>query len=347
MPFSCLFVIILSIVAKHCATDMLEKSIRVHFLGEQNEPHAGLARRFADILLKEVETLQGKVDRSLQPILQLLVVSAGINSLSPDVHTKTQRAIDVLCEELPALKKRSKDVQAIAEAIAELKEQTEREEQRGGEAADDDREHRAAVARAKFLSVIIRLSESGNAECTRILHELQDKIGHSVEAMKKDLARAEEKRMERGQAKESSARDYIILMARLSGEKSKIALPHILSMCDHLGLDLLHLSAPHLAHLLGTGGMSDVLQLYQDARKMLQKYREAIEGKRTDDESRIMRSPAGLASLLAGKVPEGVSPSKEVLYAVTPFYCSLPVHKYSAWSVHVLHHWQWLQRQNL
>uniref|UniRef100_A0A7S3DIA5 Uncharacterized protein n=1 Tax=Palpitomonas bilix TaxID=652834 RepID=A0A7S3DIA5_9EUKA len=147
--------------------------------------------------------------------------------------------------------------------------------------------------------------------------------------MKADISEVEEnarREHERERKHEFDSAAYLISMSKQYAEMSKVALPHLLTMSDHLGVDLLHLSGSALSTVFDMKELSSLKSEYEAALGMLRRCKSHIENKEKGEEALAIRCPSGLASLLTGRVPSGIDerPANVTLFDITSHFARLP-----------------------
>mmetsp|Transcript_28273 Transcript_28273/g.72124 ORF Transcript_28273/g.72124 Transcript_28273/m.72124 type:complete len:627 (-) Transcript_28273:334-2214(-) len=291
-------------------------------------------------------------------ICRLLTVAAGMTSALTDVHDRVQFAIDALAEQLPVLKKISKQRQIVVAALSAMRTAEKEERGEGGDmrvegervaASQSGNSEPSPQSRASVLSRLVQSDCVDSLSSVRILRKMRESVRESIEKMKDDMRKAEEvvqKEYQHERKQEFDTKSYLIGLGRQSAEKSKAALPHLLFMSNHLGVDFLHLSGSVLSVVFDMNEMPSLKSEYNSALEMLRRCKSYIEMREKGEEARAVRCPSGLASLLSGRIPTGFedSPSNETLFDIASHFGRLPSSNgCSEWHESLVKTWSWLE----
>uniref|UniRef100_A0A7S3G9C5 Uncharacterized protein n=1 Tax=Palpitomonas bilix TaxID=652834 RepID=A0A7S3G9C5_9EUKA len=243
----------------------------------------------------------------------------------------------------------------------------EEEEEDEDEAERTAKPRRSAVMRARVLEHLIE--KKGSTLSSRILDDIRQEVEEEVEQLKADMREVEERaRQARREVREgqSEGAAYLLAINALHAEKAKLAVPTLLDMSDTLDIDLLQLTEPHLAQVIGTDCVVGIEGITSSVMRTVTAYRDRIQhddGRSPSSSSTLssssssyvsgdVRSTSALSTFLAGQVPAGIHENDAIVSAASSLSTSPPCHASEwrcafgrAWSDlrRTLHTWQALE----
>uniref|UniRef100_A0A7S3GEK7 Uncharacterized protein n=1 Tax=Palpitomonas bilix TaxID=652834 RepID=A0A7S3GEK7_9EUKA len=122
---------------------------------------------------------------------------------------------------------------------------------------------------------------------------------------------------------------------------SKKSLPHILSISNKFGIDLLHLSDTELKILLNVDNMGGVKKEADEMLRIVESHCHKIE--RGESLPTCLRTTASLSAFLSGRVEKEVGNDQDVV-AAAYWASKLPSCKSSEWRCRLGKAWTWLER---
>mmetsp|Transcript_4119 Transcript_4119/g.8053 ORF Transcript_4119/g.8053 Transcript_4119/m.8053 type:complete len:334 (-) Transcript_4119:69-1070(-) len=277
-----------------------------------------------------------------------MAVAAGLNATDTQAQKQVQRSIPYLLQHLPTVLKQAEHADELLECTTALENIEARETE--GEAGERERRQEKARARTHLVSQLLQPRHVSGPLASHLLSSLREKMG--VAKLKADLEKREREMQREKQASEEederSARNYLLFLAKLSAEKSKICLSFLLVKSEELGIDFLNLTGDELKVLLEVQDMPSIAKFFVDALRLLRKCKEGIEQKREDTDTLALRATEGLKTLLAGKVPPGMDATggNDHLVDCTFYFCTeAPPSQCSDWGAEIRSIWSWLEGQ--
>mmetsp|Transcript_3858 Transcript_3858/g.7212 ORF Transcript_3858/g.7212 Transcript_3858/m.7212 type:complete len:431 (-) Transcript_3858:439-1731(-) len=340
-----------------CLSTREEEDLRFSICPGCKEVEGDKLRRLALDMVKMAEVKRREVDSEeeegrreedalsrtkSQVICDLLTAAAGLNSTDPTVQAKVQAAITSLLATLPDMRKGSEKMQAMLQSVERARVAAEVEEK--GEEEEDKARTRAAV-----LEKLLHPDHVNTPFAVQVIEDVRKRVGGKAEQMLAELRRKDDEAMQQSiEEGDASPASYLISTAALETQKIKVIVTHLLDMSAHISIDLTSLPGHALNTLFKTDYLTNTKLACDSALHMLQKYRGAIESRESQEPNSVVRTSTGLASLLSGRVPNGIQSNADVagVFESTAVFASLPPTSTSPWHVALRGHWSLLETKH-